>query len=304
MDPRMEGIWKAREGSGTLGYFIDDRRSGSSGGGAFPPDVPSGGTRRDPGGVRGAVVLIRTESRQAEVLAHYQGIAAEYNRRANRTCERTYRRLVGRSLQGKRRLLELGGGSSDLLDSLESPTAVACDLSREMLLRRPPGGRTHRVVAVGERLPFGDARFDGVFSINVLEHVVDIEMVLAESARVLADGGSWLAVTPNGDWERLLDLAEAWSLKIPEGPHRFLATRELRERVGRYFDVVEHRTMLVVPAGPLALSTLIDTVSLCTAWGWGFFQYILARKKPGAPSPRSPGASASRTGTGPTRTRS
>ena len=41
------------------------------------------------------------------------------------------------------------------------------------------------MVAVGERLPFCDARFDGVFSINVLEHVIDLERVLAESARVL-----------------------------------------------------------------------------------------------------------------------
>ena len=78
-------------------------------------------------------------------------------------------------------MLELGGGSSDLLESLGSPTAVACDLSREMLLMRAPGDRSHRVVAVGEQLPFGDARFDGVFSINVLEHVVDLERVLAES---------------------------------------------------------------------------------------------------------------------------
>jgi ubiquinone/menaquinone biosynthesis C-methylase UbiE len=229
-----------------------------------------------------ALALTQTKSRQAEVLAHYQGIAADYNLRANRTCEQTYRRLVGRLMKGRRRLLELGGGSSDLLDSLESPTAVACDLSRDMLMRRPREGRSHRVVCVGERLPFGDVRFDGVFSINVLEHVVDINTVLAESARVLADGGSWLAVTPNGDWERLLDLAERWSLKIPEGPHRFLTTRELRERVGRYFDVVEHRTMIVLPVGPAGLSTLIDAVGLCATWGWGFFQYILARKGPGA----------------------
>ena len=226
--------------------------------------------------------MIQTKPQQAEVLAHYQEIAAEYNARANRVCERTYRHLVGRFMRGRPRLLELGGGSSDLLDALGSPTAVACDLSREMLRMRPGGDRSHRVVAVAERLPFGDARFDGVFSINVLEHVIELERVLAESTRVLADGGLWLAVTPNGNWERLLDLAEHWSLKIPEGPHRFLTTRRLREGVGRYLDVLEHRTTLVVPAGPPGFSSWVDTVSLCTVWGWGFFQYIVARKRAGA----------------------
>ena len=161
--------------------------------------------------------MSHTKPRQAEVLAHYQEIAAEYNSRANQTCERTYRLLVERFMRGKSRLLELGGGSSDLLESLGSPTAVACDLSREMLLRRPHADRSYRIVAVGEQLPFGDARFDGVFSINVLEHVIDLEKVLAESARVLADGGLWSALTPNGNWEWLLDPAE---LPVVENPRR------------------------------------------------------------------------------------
>ena len=226
--------------------------------------------------------MTQIKPERAAVLSHYQDIAAEYNARANRTCEETYRRLVGRFMKGRPRLLELGGGSSDLLDSLGSPTAVACDLSREMLLMRPHGDRSHRVVAVGERLPFGDASFDGVLSINVLEHVIDLERVVAESARALADGGLWLAVTPNGNWERLLDLAERWSLKIPEGPHRFLTTLRLRQAVSRYLDVQEHRTMLVLPAGPPRLSSWVDTISLSAAWGWGFFQYIVARKRAGA----------------------
>ena len=157
--------------------------------------------------------------------------------------------------------------------------AVTCDLSREMLLRRPASDRSYRVVAAGERLPFCDAQFDGVLSINVLEHVADLEAVLLESVRVLENGGLWLAITPNGNWEPLLNLAERWSLKIPEGPHRFLTTRMLREGVIRHLDIVEHRTILALPAGPPRLSFLVDRVSLCSVWGGGFFQYIVARKK-------------------------
>jgi SAM-dependent methyltransferase len=228
-------------------------------------------------GQGGAVTQV--EPVQAKVLAHYQEIAAEYNQRANQTCERVYKRLISRFLKDRSRLLELGGGASEQLGSLGSSLAIACDLSHAMLLRRPASDRSHRVVAVGERLPFGDARFDGILSINVLEHVADLEAVLSESERVLEDGGVWLAVTPNGNWERLLDLAECWSLKIPEGPHRFLTIRILGEAVNRHFDIVEHRSMLVLPAGPPGLSSLVDRVSLCSMWGGGFFQYIVARKK-------------------------
>jgi ubiquinone/menaquinone biosynthesis C-methylase UbiE len=223
--------------------------------------------------------MTQTKPERANVLVHYQGIAADYNSRANQTCEQTYHHLVGHFMRGRRRLLELGGGSSDLLESLGSSTAVACDLSREMLVQRPNGDRSYRVVAVGEQLPFGDARFDGVFSINMLEHVIDLERVLAESVRVLADGGLWLALTPNGNWEGLLDLAERWSLKIPEGPHQFLTSHRLCQEVSRYFELVEHRTLLMLPAGPPGLSSWVDTLTLCRAWGGGFFQYIVARKR-------------------------
>src|SRR5581483_2548911 len=99
------------------------------------------------------------------------------------------------------RILELGSGSTDLLDRLGSPVSVASDLSPEMLRMRPGGDGVHRVVSSGERLPFADASFDGVFLINVLEHVVDVEAVLREIARVLDRGGLMLAVTPNGNWE-------------------------------------------------------------------------------------------------------
>jgi ubiquinone/menaquinone biosynthesis C-methylase UbiE len=224
--------------------------------------------------------VTQVEPAQAEVLVHYREIAAEYDRRANKTCKRVYSHLIDRFLRGRSRLLELGGGATEQLASLGIPLAVTCDLSREMLRRRPASDQSHRVVAAGERLPFADARFDAVLSINVLEHVSDLNAVLSESARVLEDEGVWLAITPNGNWKTLLDLAERCSLKIPEGPHRFLSTGMLRARVSRLFRVIEHRTILILPAGPMWLSSLVDRVSRCSVWGGGFFQYIVARKRP------------------------
>jgi ubiquinone/menaquinone biosynthesis C-methylase UbiE len=224
--------------------------------------------------------MTATAPQQAQVQDHYRNLAAHYGVRANRTCDRTYRHLVQRFLGRCDRVFELGSGSSDLLDQLGRPFAVASDLSLDMLLAGPATPKVHRVVAAGERLPFRSASFDGLFLINVLEHVADLEATLRESARVLADGGLWLAVTPNGNWEFWLDLAERWKLKIPEGPHRFLTTRHLRQQASKWFEVVEHRTFLLLPAGPPALARFLDTVSCCSALGWGFFQYLVARKRP------------------------
>ncbi len=47
-------------------------------------------------------------------------------------------------------------------------------------------------VAAGEALPFRDASFEIVYCCDVLEHVGDVERVVAESARVLRPGGVYL----------------------------------------------------------------------------------------------------------------
>jgi SAM-dependent methyltransferase len=223
---------------------------------------------------------------QSQVQQHYRELAPQYAARSNRTCQQTYLRLAQRFLSNRRCVLELGSGNSDILEQLGSHSAVACDLSIDMLLSRRRTATTHCVAAAGERLPFRDACFDGLFLINVLEHVTNVQAVVAECGRVLEDGGLWLAVTPNGDWERLLDLAERWSLKIPEGPHRFLTRRELRGSLSGGFDVVEHRTFLTVPAGPPALARAVDCLTLSSFLGWGFFQYAVARKRGGSTGAR------------------
>jgi hypothetical protein len=73
-------------------------------------------------------------------------------------------------------------------------------------------------------------------------------------------------------------LAERWSLKLPEGPHQFLTSGRLRREAKRWFRILEHRTFLSLPVGPLPLVSLIDTFSLCHLYGAGFFQYLVAEK--------------------------
>jgi len=223
--------------------------------------------------------MFRNDPHQDDVREHYRKLASEYKSRANRTCEKTYFKLMKRFLGSRRSLLEVGSGGDDVLDRLGSPFAVACDLSLDMLRARSGSQRSPCVAAAGETLPFQDARFDGLFLINVLEHVTDLEAVLSECARVLEEDGICVAITPNGNWEFLLDLAERWSLKIPEGPHTFLTTQKLRCFVEKWFDVVEHRTFLVLPAGPPGLAAFIDRITFSAALGGGFFQFIVAKKR-------------------------
>jgi len=134
-----------------------------------------------------------------------------------------------------------------------------------------------RVNADAQRLPFSDASFDALYSVNLLEHVSSPEWVVSEAHRVLEPGGLFLAVTPNGDLEPLLNLLEKLHLKLPEGPHNFLSTNRLNDIVQQRFHLLERKAFLTFPLGPLSVVTAIDR------WAYrlripGLFQYILAQK--------------------------
>lgn len=77
-------------------------------------------------------------------------------------------------------------------------------------------------VGVGERLPYTDARFDAVVCVDVLEHVEDLQQVIAEITRVLTPGGLFLYDTINRNLVARLatiTMAEDVLRLLPKGTH-------------------------------------------------------------------------------------
>lgn len=207
------------------------------------------------------------------VRAHYAELAATYNDKANQACQRAYEDLVRETLRGCERVLEIGAGASDLLAVLGPSFGLASDISFHMLAAR--SDHAARLCCDAAHLPCADDSVDGVFSINVLEHAPNLEGLVRESARVLRPGGRFLAVTPNGDVEWLLDLLEKLKLKLPEGPHQFLNTNDLSALAGDHFTILKQECFLACPAGPSRMVRLVDRLT----GGFGLFQYALWERR-------------------------
>ncbi len=98
------------------------------------------------------------------------------------------------------RVLDLGAGTGAALPVLERRQVVALDPVAEMLDLNPAAAR---VVGVGERMPFADASFDGVFSAYVFRNLTSVETTLAEIHRILVPGGRAVIVDlgrPRNRW--------------------------------------------------------------------------------------------------------
>jgi 2-polyprenyl-6-hydroxyphenyl methylase / 3-demethylubiquinone-9 3-methyltransferase len=115
------------------------------------------------------------------------------------------------------------------------PAADAVEAARRH--SRAQGLTIQYDVGVGEALPYDTAGFDAVVCVDVLEHVADLNRVLAEVARVLRPGGLFLFDTINRTpIARLatITIAEDVLRLLPRGTHDpalFIKPRELRHAI-------------------------------------------------------------------------
>ncbi len=87
-------------------------------------------------------------------------------------------------------VLEVGCGTGLILERLAglAHRAVGVDMSRGML-QQARERNLEVVEGSATALPFPDASFDAVVSFKVLAHIAEIELAMAEVARVLRPGG-------------------------------------------------------------------------------------------------------------------
>jgi ubiquinone/menaquinone biosynthesis C-methylase UbiE len=98
---------------------------------------------------------------------------------------------------GGRRLIDIGAGFGRLTEFYDRfEQVVLLDYSRSLLRQaRERLGRDPRFVYVAASfyaMPFAEGQFDAALMVRVMHHVAQVPALLAEVARILAGGGSYL----------------------------------------------------------------------------------------------------------------
>lgn len=92
-------------------------------------------------------------------------------------------------------MLDIGCGTAWLAEDFPRYTGI--DPAPEPVAAAAGRGLDVRQASVADRLPFGDARFDGVILKDVLEHLDDPVFAVREARRVLRPGGTVFASSPD-----------------------------------------------------------------------------------------------------------
>jgi len=95
------------------------------------------------------------------------------------------------------RVLELGGGCG-----YQAKLIAECGVSVESIDVSPCANESYYPVRLydGKHIPFPDESFDIVFSSNVLEHIPDLQHMLAELHRVMRPNGLAVHILPTPVW--------------------------------------------------------------------------------------------------------
>ena len=117
------------------------------------------------------------------------------------------------------------------------------------------------VAAAGEDLPYEDSSFDFVYCCDVLEHVDSVDRTVAEAARVLKPGGTYLYDTINRTRRSrlvIIKLLQEWDATrcMEPGVHdweMFIKPRELEDILRRHGLEPDDMVGLAPAATPIAL---------------------------------------------------
>lgn len=112
-----------------------------------------------------------------------------------------------------------------------------------------------------KNLDFPDNFFDGILSLETLEHAPEPEIFLRELFRVLKPAKTAVFSLPPKTAELPLKIFELFFKNHGEGPHRFLPSRTVKEMLEKAgFRLILHKGTLLIPVGPKPLQGLGEKI--------------------------------------------
>jgi 2-polyprenyl-3-methyl-5-hydroxy-6-metoxy-1,4-benzoquinol methylase len=199
------------------------------------------------------------------VQAHFDAIAPRYDSFKKRnwyyysTLKELMRQTVGRAGD----VLEVGCGTGEVLVALEVQRGIGIDISEAMIARaKEKFARVDRLTFVAgtlETLDMHHGDYDCILLVDVIEHLECLSNIVSHLQKISRPSTRVIVSMANPRWEPLLMLLERLGLKMPEGPHRRISSKQLIAEFRRFrFDLKSKRRYLHLPAYVPFLSSFVN----------------------------------------------
>lgn len=201
------------------------------------------------------------------VRAHFDGIAKDYDNWKNKNgyYYRNIKAFVRKNIRPNSRVLEVGCGTGEILETTRPAYGVGVDLSPEMVRIAKAKYPQFKFFCSPIEDFRSQEKFDYIVLVDVLDHVYDIVTVFESLYRLCHPTTKIIITTINPWWDPLMKFLEKMKAKMPEGPHNFIEERNIRKTLELLnFSINYSGFLLLMPLDVPLVSYLANTIGVRT----------------------------------------
>lgn len=200
------------------------------------------------------------------ITEHFENVARDYDywKNKNRYYYNILKSIAARYTVGRKNILDAGCGTGDILLSLNAQSALGIDISSAMIAiaKEKSIAKNDISFLASDIATFSSSKkFDAILFFDVIEHLVYPEKTLRSLGDLLTENGIIILTMANLYWEPILLLAEKLGLKMPEGPHYRISSKNLMAIAGKNrLKIIGQDWFLLFPKYIFAVSWLLNNI--------------------------------------------
>ncbi len=225
-----------------------------------------------------------------EVIEHFEELAERYDdyKAASPGYYDQLKKLYSELIDDaeKKKVLEVGCGTGELLAHLNPRYGVGVDISESMIriAEKKYSDRKNLRFVVGEAENFScEEYFDYVILADVFEHLYEPERAVQRLSELAGEETELIVSIANHRWTRLLHFLEKIKMKMPEGPHNWIEEPKLIELFIKHgFRITNRGKRTLIPAKiPMAADLINNNFhKIPILKKWGLIVFFTAQKRP------------------------
>jgi hypothetical protein len=210
------------------------------------------------------------------VEKHFDQVAESYDKykKNHQFYYNNLKTLLSSYIPTNSKVIEIGCGTGDLIDSLKPSYGYGFDISAKMI---DIAKTKHKHIHFSTKWP--DQIFEYIFMSDVVEHLENPDETFRNISKLMNENSIFVCTMANPIWGPIFTIAENLKLKMPEGVHYRRKYEDLKKIFSENgIKIKTHDYQLLLPIKIPIITTLINKYLERPLRRFAFIEYIIATK--------------------------